>query len=450
MSGGEDKPDLLALVKDLNLGVSRPINETANNAPVQVEEKVEHFSQYSAPAVGIKHQSNPNLISANTWEWYDTAKNKFTVNLPIFSLDALKDIFRIAAWIGADEVFLQDDECVKIKLHARTYCINDRALSAEEINTVMAELTNPSIPGKLKGGDSVPFAFTVPWRNKDNKTSYMRFRGNGVRSMGTRGSNDGCKYSLRRLGDKAPTLDDLRVPMELRKLLFPKSGLVMIAGETGSGKTTANTAVLGQIVSNPKGGVLITYESPVEFDLRTIKHPAFVVGQTDLTTTLDGSFAEACADAMRSNADTVLVGEIRDAGSAAGCINLVQSGHGVYSTFHAGSPMEFLQRFVEYFPYQQHLSVRNALVGALQLILCVKLVPTLDGKRVQIRGYLPFNREVKSILLQTKDEDFIRTVKTLYETKGHTMSADMKQYKDQIDPAEYASYMAIFDGGGDE
>lgn len=265
--------------------------------------------------------------------------------------------------------------------------------------------------------------------------------------MGSRGASEGVTYALRRLGDKVPTPKEINLDDDLLKLYLPKSGIVITSGETGSGKTTLNSAVQGHIVSNPRGGVHCAYEQPVEFDLRAVKHPNYVVGQTDLNDALDGSFAEACKDAMRRNSDTILIGETRDVGSARGVINLALSGHAVYTTFHAGSPMETLTRILSYFPFQEHLSVMSALVGALQLICCVKLIPTLDGGRIQVRGYLPFTSKVKAELNNCTPEDFIRTVRRMYETYGHTMQADLKKYRDRVDPDEYIAYMAIFDGG---
>lgn len=405
------------------------------------------YGQIDLPQIGrAKSEAEPHLIEAGQWGYFDTKSLMFTEDVTQFTQEAFRDVLRIMTWMGADEVFMQDSEPLMMKLQNEVWPMTGKRFSIDELDDVIGQVSNTGVPSRIRSGSSEPFAFSVPWINKEGDVGNIRFRGNGTRTIGLKGSTDGVTYAIRKLGDKIPTLDQLKVQQAIRDIAFPKSGLVLTVGETGSGKTTLDSSFLEHIITS-KREVIVTYEYPVEFDLRNIPNRLSIVGQTDLTSCLDSNYGEACRDGMRRNGDTLKIGEVRDEDSASGVLNLVQSGHRVYSTFHAGSPMEVFSRIMDYFPHEQQHKTRHALINALQAIICVKLVPTKDNKRVQIRGYLGFNRQIRKILNSVSAENFMRTLEEVYEKYGWTMARDLKTYRDQIDDETFEEYLHLF---GDE
>lgn len=435
-------------ILDLELEASKLIDRDAGTPRVQQELTIPDFANfdksYVVPEIGKRHETNSNWIEVNTVGYFDIEKCRFVSEPRTLSEKNLQDILRLVGLLKADELFMQDGEPLKIKMGHRTKSITSVKYSGDELHDLIGKLVSSSVPGRIVGGESEPFTMQVAWKNKDGKEAQLRFRGNGTRTLGTFGSTNGVTYAIRRLGDEIPTLEQLKIDDEQQRILFPKTGIVMVVGETGSGKSTYLAAVIRRWVTQEDGIVLSTYEYPVEFDYRPIQSPDCVVGQVDLGNALHGSYENAAKDAMRRNSDVILIGEVRDKNSAHGAMNLALSGHLVYCTFHAGSPMEAMERIISYFPADEQQAVRNTLVGTLQAVVCVKLVPTKDDSRVQIRGYMQIDKDVREKMYTLEKDTFAAGVKELYTSKGHTMLADLERYEGIIAPEVYDSYKQIF------
>lgn len=442
----DGKATLLQTIQELDLGTERLVDRKTSAEPVKkAARRLEDYEgSFVVPLVGKPHPTDRDLIGVNEFGDFNTNTFKFQSEPKTLTANLLEDVLRLVGWIEADELFMQEDEPLKIKFGHKTKAITKATYSAAELHECIGALVNTSVPGRVIGGESEPFSLAVAWVNKEGKQSSLRFRGNGTRTMGRFGSTSGVIYAIRRLGDKIPTMEGLGIPSDLQKKFFPKAGIVIVAGETGSGKSTLLASVAGHTVSTPPGIVLSTYEYPVEFDYRPMAHPDSVVGQTDLSNALKGSYAEAIKDAMRRNSDVILIGEVRDMESAKGAMSAATSGHLVYCTFHAGSPMEAMDRIISYFPSEEQASIRNTLINTLQLIVCVKLVPTTDDKRVQIRGYLEIDREARDRLSRLQKDTFVAGIRAEYDEHGYTMRKDLERYKNRIDPVEYEKNWKLF------
>lgn len=432
----------------LDLGFTKPIekgDEYSTKAQDYVMPTIGNYDKsYVVPEIGKPHPDKDYLISVNTVGYFDKTKMKFVHEPRSLSDKNLQDILRLVGLLKADELFMQDGEPLKIKLGSKTRAITTTRYSGDELHKVIGELVNTSVPGRIIGGESEPFTMQVAWINKDGKEASLRFRGNGTRTLGSQGSTNGVTYAIRRLGDEIPTMVELGIDENQQKILFPKSGIVLVVGETGSGKSTYLAAVIRKWITGENGIVLSTYEYPVEFDFRPIASLDCVVGQTDLGNALHGSYENAAKDAMRRNSDVILIGEVRDKNSAHGAMNLALSGHLVYCTFHAGSPMEAMERIVSYFPEDEKPAIRSTLIGTMQAIVSVKLVPTADEKRVQIRGYMGINHQMREKMYMLDKDTFVGGVKDLYEKHGHTMRQDLEQYRDRITPEVFDQYWHVF------
>jgi len=435
--------DILNLELDYEKLIEKNPNELKTQIHTEYQATGKFDKSYVVPVVGDKHPEKDYLIGVNSLGHFNTQTLKFVSEPRTLTDKVLQDVMRLIGFLKADEIFLQDGEPIKIKLGHKKRAITLTRYSLEELHSVIGNLTSSTLPGRVISGGSEPFGLQVSWMNKGEEAS-LRFRGNGTRTLGMNGSSNGVIYVLRRIGDSIPTLDELSIDEKQREFLFPKRGLVLLVGETGEGKSSYLAAVIREWVTDEDGIVLSTYEFPVEFDYRPIASPNCIVGQTDLSNSLDGSYEVAAKDATRRNSDVILIGEVRDKNSAAGALNLALSGTLVYSTFHAGTPMEAMDRLINYFPVDEQPAVRNTLIGTLQAIVCVKLVPTKDDKRVQIRGYMAINREIREKLYLTDKNNFVTVVKDMYEKHGHTMSKDLETYKDRMNEDDYASYKHIF------
>jgi twitching motility protein PilT len=197
--------------------------------------------------------------------------------------------------------------------------------------------------------------------------------------------------TFRYLPEKVPSFDDLHMPAEImEKLAKTHNGLVLVAGMTGSGKTTT-VAALTDWINRNRSCHILTIEDPVEYIHENKK--AFI-SQRSLGEDVE-TFAEAVEGALRHDPDVILVGEMRDADTIRAAISAASTGHLVLSTLHANNAYGVVNRIVSFFDPIERELVRQQLVDSLRCVICQRLVPKKGGGRVPALEVL-FN-DVKSI-----------------------------------------------------
>lgn len=179
--------------------------------------------------------------------------------------------------------------------------------------------------------------------------------------------------ALRRLDDRFRPLSELGLPESLNQLCLQPYGLVVIAGPTGSGKTTTLATLLDHI-NQTRRCHLITIEDPVEY----VHQSNFaLVNQRQLG--LDTpSFNDALVAAMRQDPDVILVGEIRDLTTIRTAITAAETGHLVFTTVHAGDCVGAIERMVSVFPAGEQDGIRRQLALVLRAVVAQHLV-VADG-----------------------------------------------------------------------
>ncbi|MFZ2278484.1 MAG: PilT/PilU family type 4a pilus ATPase [Prosthecobacter sp.] len=186
--------------------------------------------------------------------------------------------------------------------------------------------------------------------------------------------------ALRRLDDRFRPLSELGLPESLNQLCLQPYGLVVIAGPTGSGKTTTLATLLDHI-NQTRRCHLITIEDPVEY----VHHSNLaLVNQRQLG--LDTpSFNDALVAAMRQDPDVILVGEIRDLTTIRTAITAAETGHLVFTTVHAGDCVGAIERMVSVFPAGEQDGIRRQLALVLRAVVAQHLV-VADGPGRKQRG----------------------------------------------------------------
>lgn len=183
----------------------------------------------------------------------------------------------------------------------------------------------------------------------------------------------GCSLSIRPIARALPTREELMLPYEVvRRFASLEGGLVLIAGPTGSGKTTTVSALLRER-SRARGGKYITLEDPVEY-LHSDGPQAFFE-QRELGVDVS-SYAEGLKEALHMNPDVIAVQEIRDGEAASTALSAALSGHLVVASMHAYSASTAAQRFLSILnPSMEDLGARDALACCLETVLVQRLMP---------------------------------------------------------------------------
>lgn len=178
-----------------------------------------------------------------------------------------------------------------------------------------------------------------------------------------RSNNDVC-CTLRLLSEKIPKLETLNLPNSLSKFIGQKSGLVLITGATGSGKTTTIASIINEINQTRKCFIL-TIEDPVEY---LYVEAEATVEQREVGHDVK-SFNAATVDALREDPDVIVVGEMRDLETIQNAITLAETGHLVFGTLHTKSVVESIDRIVDIFPPSQQTQIRVQLTSVLNGIV---------------------------------------------------------------------------------
>lgn len=197
--------------------------------------------------------------------------------------------------------------------------------------------------------------------------------------------------TFRYLPEKVPSFEELHMPNDImEKLAKTHNGLVLIAGMTGSGKSTTVAALIDYI-NKHRNCHILTIEDPVEYVHENKK--AFI-SQRSLGEDV-ATFAEAVEGALRHDPDVILVGEMRDADTIRSAISAASTGHLVLSTLHANNAYGVVNRIVSFFDPVERDLVRQQLVDSLRCVICQQLISKKGGGRVPALEVL-FN-DVKSI-----------------------------------------------------
>ena len=187
--------------------------------------------------------------------------------------------------------------------------------------------------------------------------------------------------AVRILNNSECTIESLGLPDILYKICDEQSGLVLVTGPTGSGKSTTLSAMIRYINEN-RACHILTIEDPIEYKHTSIRA---LVNQREVGADAIG-FGEALRGALRQDPDVILIGEMRDLESIAIAVTAAETGHLVFGTLHTLGAAQTIDRLIDVFPPSQQQQIRVQLSGALQAVISQKLV-----RRSDILGRVPVN-----------------------------------------------------------
>jgi twitching motility protein PilU len=196
------------------------------------------------------------------------------------------------------------------------------------------------------------------------------FRINIFRQRGT------ISMVIRFVRSHIPAFEDLRLPPVLLDIVMEKRGLVLIAGATGSGKSTTLAAMIDYRNSN-KSGHILTIEDPIEY---LFEHKQSLVNQRELNVDTQ-TYQKALQNALREAPDLIMIGEIRDRETMQQALLHTLTGHLCLSTLHANNSYHALSRIINLFPYDARSGLLSDLSIGLRAIICQRLVRNIEGEQ---------------------------------------------------------------------
>jgi len=265
---------------------------------------------------------------------------------------------------GASDLLLVAERPPFFRVDGRLVAAERAPLDDAEIRSLLAAYSSERIRQLLETEGSADFSL----RLASGGGAGYRFRVNVHRQRG------GLAAAIRALPTSIPTLASLNLPGALARLIQPTRGLVLLAGPTGSGKSSTLAALVGEI-ERTRPCHVITIEDPIEYE-----HPTgrSIIEQVELGADTP-SFAAALRAALRQDPDVILVGEMRDLETVATALTAAETGHLILSTLHSTDVVQAIHRIVDVFPSSQQAQIRHQLALSLNAVVCQQLLPRADG-----------------------------------------------------------------------
>jgi twitching motility protein PilT len=256
---------------------------------------------------------------------------------------------------GSDLHFIAGDP-PRIRQYGELHPLRPEPMTAQYVQEVLMEMMPRAAQQRLEEKHSADFAYIIP--------GISRFRVNVMRQLNGLGS------VMRAIPSTALTLDQLNMPDAVRNLCKVNSGLILVTGKTGSGKSTTLAAMIDDINFRTKGHIL-TIEDPIEF---VHQRKGCLISQRELgqhTT----SFAEALHSGLREDPDVILVGELRDYETMSIAVTAAEMGILVMGTLHTNGAAPTVDRMVNAFPADKQPHVRAMLSTSLRGVVSQQLIP---------------------------------------------------------------------------
>lgn len=268
----------------------------------------------------------------------------------------LRDILEAAVAYGASDVHIRAGSPPLVRVAGQLWPLDVPPFTGDD-TAALVEAALPTDHDRLAFASEHECDFAL------SADDIGRFRGNAYRARGD------AAMVLRHVKEKIPSFEELGLPPLVHELALRPSGLVLVCGPTGSGKTTTLAAMIDAINDERRCHIL-TIEDPIEF-LHHDKMAA--ISQRELhTDTLQ--FARALRSGMRQDPDVILIGEIRDVDTMRTALQAAETGHLVLATLHARTVIDAVNRVIDIFPLGEQRQARASIAESLQGVLCQHLV----------------------------------------------------------------------------
>jgi twitching motility protein PilT len=248
-----------------------------------------------------------------------------------------------------------------VRLDGELTPLRYRELTADEIHLLLSEVLTHQQQQELDEHGSVDLSYATE--------ALGRFRINACRQL------HGLSTVCRVIPQEVPRLAELGLPAVLAHFSTLASGIVLITGGAGTGKSTTLAALVNEI--NDRDNVtVITLEDPIEF---VHKSRQALIVQRELGAHIP-SFHEGVRRALRQDPDVILVGEMRDQETITAAIEASETGHLVFGTLHTRGAYQTLHRILDAFPVEAQEQLRHTVAEHLKAVVCQQLVRLADGR----------------------------------------------------------------------
>ena len=309
---------------------------------------------------------------------------------------------------GFSDVHIHENRPLAVRVNGEIKKFPEHVVSTESINQFFLENINEKGLARFQEKGDLDLALVV--------------EGNRYRASFARGSK-GKAIILRALASKIPSIEELNLPPVLLNVPNMLSGLVLVTGPTGSGKSTSLAALIDRINSEQQSHIL-TVEDPIEY---VHEDKQSIVFQREVGSDAS-SFSQSLKAALREDPDVILVGEMRDLETISLALTAAETGHLVFGTLHTNGAPSTINRIIDTFPAEQQGQVRAQLAQTLRLVMTQRLYKRADDQgRVGAFEVMVCNGAVKNLIREAKIHQIENIMQTARNEGMQTMEASVEQ-----------------------
>ena len=291
------------------------------------------------------------------------------------------ELLQKAVQMGGSDVFIIPGSCVTVKVQNDFVNLTEERLlpaDTERLVQQMYELAHRNIALLDREGDD-DFSFAI--------VNVSRFRCNAYRQRGT------IAAICRIVNFELPDPGKMHIPQLVMDLTAQRSGMILVTGPAGSGKSTTLACMVDRI-NETRGAHIVTIEDPIEYLHR---HKKSLVSQREVPNDA-ATFSRALRAALRQAPDVVMLGEMRDLDTVRTAITAAETGHLLLSSLHTVGAAKTVDRIIDTFPAEQQSQIRAQLAMVLKAVVSQRLVPTADGQRVAVFEVMTVNPAIQNMI----------------------------------------------------
>ncbi len=302
--------------------------------------------------------------------------------------------------IGASDLHVKIGRPPVVRIHGDLQPMDFDRITQQDMDNFLFDTLQDEDQIKFKKNRGIDVAYSLP--------GVSRFRVNALFQRGT------VAMIIRTIPFKIPTLADLGLPATVKELASLNSGMVLVTGPAGSGKSTTLAAIIDYINSNYHKQV-ITIEDPIEFLFKDDKS-SIIQREVGVDTI---NFADGLRMVFRQDPDVIVVGEMRDLETIATAVSAAETGHLVLSTLHTLDSAQTIDRIIDAFPQAQQRQIRIQLSQVMKGVIAQRLVPNkeMTGRCAAVE-VMTNSPAVQDIVLNGRTHELYESVRGAVENFG--------------------------------
>jgi twitching motility protein PilT len=344
--------------------------------------------------------------SDNTQTQTKTAVEQGIGNLQI------QQLFKVMVDNGASDLHLTVGSAPGMRISGDIVRVKVGSLTPEDTKRLIYQILTEKQKAELEKNLELDFSFGIK--------GLARFRANVFYSKGA------VAAVFRQIPSLIPDFEALGLPPVLLEMVDVASGLFLVTGPTGSGKSTTLASIIDKLNTNSACHI-ITLEDPIEF---VHQHKMCLVNQREVgADTL--SFTKGIKSLLRQDPDIVLVGELRDPETIEAALTIAETGHVVFGTLHTNSTIQTINRIINVFPHEQQEQIRTLLSFVLQGVVAQQLLPKVPKGRVAVQEILRITPAIRNLIREDKVHQIYSQMQIGQDQTGmFTMNQNIKKILD--------------------